>query len=145
VSQNDPYNLRRFLEAQRRCYEQVCCELKAGHKTSHWMWFIFPQWTGLGRSLTANLYAIASRREGEAYLAHPVLGPRLIECTQLVNGVVGRTVEQIFGDPDYLKFQSSMTLFANVAAGNTVLLKALAKYFDGKTDQRTIDLLKRNP
>jgi uncharacterized protein (DUF1810 family) len=145
VSQNDPYNLQRFLEAQRCCYEQVCCELTAGHKTSHWMWFIFPQWTGLGRSLSANHYAIASRREGEAYLAHPVLGPRLIECTQLVNGVVGRTVEQIFGDPDHLKFQSSMTLFANVAAGNTVFLKALAKYFDCKTDQRTIDLLKRNP
>ena len=145
MSQNDPYNLQRFLEAQRRCYEQVCCELKAGHKTSHWMWFIFPQWKGLGQSLTASFYAIASRREAEAYLAHPVLGPRLIECTQLVNGVVGRTVEQIFGDPDYLKFQSSMTLFANVAAGNTVFLKALAKYFDGKTDQRTIDLLKRNP
>ena len=109
------------------------------------MWFIFPQWIGLGQSLAANLYAIASRREGEAYLMHPVLGRRLIECTQFVNGVVGRTVEQIFEDPDYLKFQSSMTLFASVAAGNTIFLKALAKYFDGKTDQRTIDLLKRNP
>jgi uncharacterized protein (DUF1810 family) len=144
MSQNDPYNLQRFVEAQRRCYGQVCSELKAGCKTSHWMWFIFPQWKGLGQSLTANLYAIASRREAEAYLAHPVLGPRLIECTQLVNGVAGRTVDQIFGDPDNLKFRSSMTLFANVAAENAVFLKALAKYFDGKPDQRTIDLLKRN-
>jgi uncharacterized protein (DUF1810 family) len=144
MSQNDPYNLQRFVEAQRRCYGQVRSELKAGCKTSHWMWFIFPQWKGLGQSLTANLYAIASRREAEAYLAHPVLGPRLIECTQLVNGVAGRTVDQIFGDPDNLKFRSSMTLFANVAAENAVFLKALAKYFDGKPDQRTIDLLKRN-
>jgi uncharacterized protein (DUF1810 family) len=144
MNQNDPFNLQRFVEAQRRCYGQVCSELKAGCKTSHWMWFIFPQWKGLGHSPTANLFAIASRREAEAYLVHAVLGPRLIECTQLVNGVVARTVEQIFGDPDYLKFRSSMTLFANVAAGNAVFLKALAKYFDGKPDQRTIDLLKRN-
>jgi uncharacterized protein (DUF1810 family) len=144
MSQNDPYNLQRFVEAQRRCYGDVCSELKAGCKTSHWMWFIFPQWKGLGQSLTANLYAIASRREAEAYLAHHVLGPRLVECTQLVNGVVGRTVEQIFGNPDNLKFRSSMTLFANVAAENAVFLKALEKYFDGKPDQRTIDLLKRN-
>ena len=142
MNQNDPFNLQRFVEAQRRCYGQVCSELKAGCKTSHWMWFIFPQWKGLGQSPTANLYAIASRREAEAYLAHPVLGPRLIKCTQLVNGVVGRTVEQIFGDPDNLKFRSSMTLFANVAAGNAVFLKALAKYFDGKADQRTLALMK---
>jgi uncharacterized protein (DUF1810 family) len=144
MSQNDPYNLQRFVEAQHRCYGQVCSELKAGCKTSHWMWFIFPQWRGLGQSPTANLYAIASRREAEAYLTHPVLGPRLIECTQFVNGVVGRTVEQIFGDPDNLKFRSSMTLFANVAAENAVFLKALAKYFNGKPDQRTIDLLRRD-
>jgi uncharacterized protein (DUF1810 family) len=143
MSQSDPYNLHRFVEAQRRCYGQVCSELKTGCKTSHWMWFIFPQWKGLGESLTANLYAITSRREAEAYLAHPVLGPRLIECTQLVNGVVGRTVEQIFGDPDNLKFRSSMTLFANVAPENAVFLTALARYFDGKPDQRTIDLLMR--
>jgi uncharacterized protein (DUF1810 family) len=144
MSQNDPYNLQRFVEAQRRCYGQVCSELKAGCKTGHWMWFIFPQWKGLGHSPTANLYAIASLREAEAYLVHPVLGPRLIECTHLVNGVVGRTVEQIFGDPDNLKFRSSMTLFANVAGENAVFVKALAKYFDGKSDQRTIDLLTRN-
>ncbi len=144
MNQNDPFNLQRFVEAQSRCYEQVCSELKAGCKTSHWMWFIFPQWKGLGQSPTASLYAIASRREAEAYLAHPVLGPRLIECTQLVNDVVGRTVEQIFGDPDNLKFRSSMTLFVSVAAENVVFLRALAKYFDGKPDQRTIDLLRRN-
>jgi uncharacterized protein (DUF1810 family) len=137
MNPNDPFNLQRFLEAQCRCYGQVCSELKAGCKTSHWMWFIFPQWKGLGQSPTANLYAIASRREAEAYLAHPVLGPRLIECTQLVNDVEGRTAEQLFGDPDNLKFRSSMTLFANVAEENAVFVRALAKYFDGKPDQRT--------
>jgi uncharacterized protein (DUF1810 family) len=144
MNQIDPFNLQRFVEAQRRCYGQVCSELKAGFKTSHWMWFIFPQWKGLGQSPIANLYAITSRREAEVYLAHPVLGPRLIECTQLVNDVVGRTVEQIFGDPDNLKFRSSMTLFNNVAAENAVFRRALAQYFDGKPDQRTIELLKRN-
>ena len=107
------------------------------------MWFIFPQWKGLGQSPTANLYAIASRREAEGYLGHPILGPRLMECTQLVNAVEGRTVEQIFGFPDDLKFRSSMTLFANVAADNTIFLKALEKYFNGKSDQRTLDLLNR--
>jgi len=107
------------------------------------MWFIFPQWIGLGQSPTANYYAIASRREAVDYLAHPILGPRLIECTRLINAAEGRTVEQILGYPDDLKFRSSMTLFANVAAGNTIFLKALEKYFDGKPDQRTLDLLNR--
>jgi uncharacterized protein (DUF1810 family) len=105
------------------------------------MWFIFPQWKGLGQSFTANLYAIASRQEAEAYLAHPVLGARLIECTQLVNSVDGRSVEKIFGYPDDLKFRSSLTLFAAVATDNSVFLKTLEKYFEGKPDQRTLDLL----
>lgn len=95
-----------------RCYKQVRDELRAGRKSSHWMWFIFPQWKGLGHSPIANLYAITSRPEAEAHLAHPVLGPRLMECTRLVNSVKGRTVEQIFVYPDDLKFRSSMTLFA---------------------------------
>jgi uncharacterized protein (DUF1810 family) len=108
MTQNDPYNLQPFVEAQHRCYEQVRDELRAGRKSSHW-WFVFPQWKGLGHTPIANLYAIASRPEAEAYLAHPVLGPRLMECTRLVNSVKGRTVEQIFGHPDDLKFRSSMT------------------------------------
>jgi uncharacterized protein (DUF1810 family) len=141
MSKNDPYNLRRFVQAQSGCYEQVCRELKSGRKSSHWMWFIFPQWKGLGQSFTANLYAIASRQEAEAYLAHPVLGARLIECTQLVNSVDGRSVEKIFGYPDDLKFRSSLTLFAAVATDNSVFLKTLEKYFEGKPDQRTLDLL----
>jgi uncharacterized protein (DUF1810 family) len=97
MTQNDPYNLQRFVEAQHRCYEQVRDELRAGRKSSHWMWFIFPQWKGLGHSPIANLYAIASRPEAEAYLAHPVLGPRLMEYTRPVTSVKGRTVEQISG------------------------------------------------
>jgi uncharacterized protein (DUF1810 family) len=97
MNQRDPYNLQRFVEAQSRCYEQVRDELRAGRKSSHWRWYIFPQWKGLGQSSTANLYAIASRREAEAYLEHPVLGPRLMECTRLLNEVKGRTVEQSSG------------------------------------------------
>lgn len=128
---------------KRSVVAKVRIEFKAGCKTSHWMWFIFPQWKGLDQSPIANLHAIASRREAQAHLAHPVLGPRLIECTRLVNGAVGRTVEQIIGDPDNLKFRSSVTLFANVAAENAVFLRALTRFFDGKPDQRTIDLLKR--
>jgi uncharacterized protein (DUF1810 family) len=97
MTPNDPYNLQRFVEAHHRCYEQARDELSAGRKSSHWMWFIFPQWKGLGHSPVANLYAIASRREAEVYLAHPVLGPRLMECTRLVNGVKGRTVGKSSG------------------------------------------------
>ena len=144
MNQTDPFNLQRFVDAQSRCYQQVCRELRAGCKSTHWMWFIFPQWKGLGQSPTANFYAIASRREAQTYLAHPVLGPRLTECTRLVNAVEGCTVEQIFGYPDDLKFRSSITLFANIADDNTIFLKALEKYFDGKADQRTLDLMKRD-
>jgi len=143
MSETDPFNLQRFVDAQNRCYEQVCRELRAGCKSSHWMWFIFPQWKGLGQSPTANFYAIASRREAEAYLTHPILGPRLRECTQLVNGVEGRAVDEIFGYPDDLKFLSSMTLFANVAIDSDSFFRALGKFFGGKPDQRTLDLMKR--
>jgi len=108
------------------------------------MWFIFPQWKGLGQSPTADFYAIASQSEAQAFLAHTILGPRLIECTRLVNGVEGRTVEEIFGYPDDLKFRSSITLFAKVAAENAVFLRALEKYFSAEPDQRTLDLMHRD-
>src|ERR1017187_5533074 len=104
---NDPHNLKRFLDAQEPVYEQVRAELRAGYKQSHWMWFIFPQMRGLGHSGLADFYGIASRQEAEAYLAHAVLGPRLRECTQLVNMVEGRTIDRILGYPDNLKFRSS--------------------------------------
>jgi len=105
------------------------------------MWFVFPQIQGLGRSATARHFAIASRAEAEAYLRHPVLGPRLRECTRLVNEVAGRDIEEIFGDPDYLKFRSSMTLFAHATTDNQVFLDAVRKYFGGEFDAATLDRL----
>ncbi|MGB7542018.1 MAG: DUF1810 domain-containing protein [Burkholderiales bacterium] len=133
---NDPHDLQRFVDAQAPVFEQVCAELREGRKRSHWMWFVFPQIKGLGHSETARRFAISSREEAEAYLQHPVLGPRLRECTRLVNLVEGRSIEQIFGHPDDVKFRSSMTLFAHVASGNPVFQEALQKYFGGKRDDR---------
>jgi uncharacterized protein (DUF1810 family) len=140
-SATDPHHLQRFVDAQSSEYEQVCAELRGGHKRTHWIWFIFPQLKGLGRSETASYYGIASRQEAEAYLAHPLLGPRLRECTRLVNMVEGRSVDQIFGYPDNLKFRSSMTLFASTGSDNQIFKDALQKYFAGQPDQRTIELL----
>ena len=114
---SDHYNLSRFVAAQNPVFSAVCAELAAGHKQSHWMWFIFPQLRGLGTSPMAQRYAIGSLAEARAYLAHPLLGERLRTCTQLVNGVEDRTAQAIFGYPDYLKFRSSMTLFASAATG----------------------------
>jgi len=131
------FDLQRFVEAQNPVYEQVCGELRRGRKSTHWMWFVFPQLRGLGHSHMANHYGIGSREEAEAYLAHPVLGPRLIECTSLVNAVEGRTVHQIFGSPDDLKFRSSMTLFASVSE-NPIFRQALEKYFGGEGDRVTL-------
>jgi uncharacterized protein (DUF1810 family) len=138
MSMDDSYNLRRFVEAQEPVYAQVCSELQQGRKTSHWMWFIFPQIRGLGSSKTAQYFAIASRHEAAAYAAHKVLGPRLRECTQLVLQVGDQSVEQIFGYPDNLKFHSSMTLFAQTAEDNRIFLDALKKYFSGKFDPQTL-------
>jgi uncharacterized protein (DUF1810 family) len=137
----DPFNLRRFVEAQEPVYEQVCAELRAGRKTRHWMWFIFPQIQGLGHSPMANQFAISSREEAEAYLEHPILGPRLIECTRLVNLVEGRSIGQILGYPDDLKFRSCMTLFAHAAPENHIFRDALQKYFGGEEDRLTIERL----
>ncbi len=137
----DPYNLDRFIQAQSSVFERVLQELRAGIKTSHWMWFIFPQIRGLGRSPISVEFAIASRHEASAYLHHPVLGPRLKECTQLVLRVEDRSVEQIFGSPDDLKFRSSMTLFAQVSPDDDVFVRALQKYFGGVPDQLTLDRL----
>jgi uncharacterized protein (DUF1810 family) len=136
----DTYDLRRFVDAQRSVYGEVCAELAAGCKRSHWMWFVFPQLKGLGRSATAQHYGIASQAEAQAYWAHPLLGPRLKECTELVLAVDGRSAQQIFGPPDDLKFRSCMTLFAR-ATGEPVFTRALQKYFDGEADPRTIELL----
>lgn len=136
------YDLERFVDAQRPVFEDACAELRKGRKQGHWMWFIFPQIGGLGRSETARAFAISSREEAAAYLAHPVLGPRLRECTRLVNLVEGRSAEDIFGRPDDLKFRSSMTLFAHAAPDNQVFIDALRKYFDGAFDPMTLERLR---
>lgn len=134
-------SLERFVEAQEPVIERVLAELRAGRKASHWMWFVFPQIRGLGHSPTAQRFAISSRAEAGVYLRHEVLGPRLRECTRLVNAVEGRRVEEIFGYPDHLKFHSSMTLFAHAAADNQVFLDALRKYFGGEEDPLTVERL----
>jgi len=144
VPANDPYHLQRFLEAQREDYEDVCAELLAGRKRIHWMWYIFPQIKGLGRSATAEWFAISSLDEARAYLQHPVLGPRLRECTELVNRVDGRSIHEIFGSPDDLKFRYCMTLFAHATAENHEFLNALRKYSAGEFDPATLGLLKKS-
>ncbi|HEX5458783.1 MAG TPA: DUF1810 domain-containing protein [Steroidobacteraceae bacterium] len=134
-------SLQRFIAAQEPVMERVLAELRAGRKTSHWMWFVFPQIQGLGHSPMARRYAIASRAEAEAYLHHPILGPRLRECTGLVNAVERRSIEEILGSPDDLKFRSSMTLFAHATPDNQIFLDALAKYFGGEVDPLTLERL----
>jgi uncharacterized protein (DUF1810 family) len=126
---SDPFDLQRFVDAQNPVYDQVCAELRRGVKTGHWMWFIFPQLRGLGHSSMAVKYGISSQQEAQAYLKHPVLGPRLEECARLVNRIEGRTIDEIFGGIDTLKFQSSMTLFAGAAPENQIFQEALRKYF----------------
>ncbi|SAK49000.1 hypothetical protein AWB75_01202 [Caballeronia catudaia] len=135
---SDPYDLQRFVDAQASVIDDVRAELSAGRKRTHWMWFVFPQIAGLGHSAMAQHYAISSRDEARAYLAHPVLGARLVELTRIVNGVQGRGVEQIFGYPDDLKFHSSMTLFARTADDPDVFDEALRRYFEGHADDATL-------
>ncbi|MEW6437327.1 MAG: DUF1810 domain-containing protein [Pseudomonadota bacterium] len=139
---SDPFNLSRFVEAQAPVYAQACAELSAGRKTTHWMWFIFPQIVGLGLSPMARFYAIASAAEARAYLADPLLGARLRHCTDLTLQIDGRSAHDIFGSPDDLKFRSSMTLFAAVASPPLVFDRALEKYFAGAGDPRTRDILR---
>jgi uncharacterized protein (DUF1810 family) len=135
------FDLQRFVDAQAPLYATVLAELRAGRKRSHWMWFIFPQIAGLGRSATAQHYAIASLDEATAYLAHPLLGARLRECSALVAAIEGRTADAIFAYPDDLKFHSSMTLFARASPADTVFQACLDKYFGGAPDAATLELL----
>ena len=137
----DPYNLERFVQAQVPIYNRVLAELSAGMKTSHWMWFIFPQIRGLGHTAISVEYSISSREEARAYLLHPVLGPRLKECTGLVLRVEGRSIEEIFGSPDNMKFRSSMTLFAQFSPDDDIFERALKKYFGGAPDRLTLERL----
>ena len=137
----DSYNLGRFTEAQDRVLAAVRAELHLGRKRTHWMWFIFPQLAGLGSSPMAQLYALSGIAEARAYLAHPLLGARLQECTSLVNAVRGSTALEVFGSPDHLKFRSCMTLFARTAGAGSVFNVALTRYFDGEPDPLTLSLL----
>jgi uncharacterized protein (DUF1810 family) len=138
---SDLPDLQRFVDAQASAYERARTELLRGRKASHWMWFVFPQIRSLGRSRTAQKYAIASLDEARAYLAHPVLGARLRECTQIVNDIVGSSLEEIFGYPDDLKFRSCMTLFARSAPDDVIFQEALRKYCGSEPDPLTLERL----
>src|SRR3954469_21177172 len=135
------FDLERFVQAQDPVYSAVLGELRAGRKRSHWMWFIFPQVAGLGHSEMARKYAIASADEAAAYLAHPVLGPRLRECANLVAAIEDQPIDAIFDSPDDRKFQSCMTLFADVAPDEALFQSCLDKYFDGRADTATLERL----
>jgi uncharacterized protein (DUF1810 family) len=133
-------DLDRFVRAQAPVYAQVCSELRRGRKTSHWMWFVFPQIRGLGRSEMAQQFAISSLEEARTYFAHPLLGPRLTECTRLICAVSGKTIYEILDSPDDLKFHSSMTLFFHAASDRSAFDEALRKYFGGKQDSATLQI-----
>ncbi|POA43774.1 DUF1810 domain-containing protein [Pseudomonas sp. MPR-ANC1] len=141
TDQYDPFNLQRFVQAQDPVIERVQRELDEGRKRSHWMWFVFPQFAGLGGSEMSRRYAIGSAEEARAYLDHPLLGARLRTCTQLVLNVQQRSIAEIFGHPDDLKFHSSMTLFAQFTADDSLFNQALERYFHGILDEWTLQLL----
>lgn len=143
--EKDPYDLDRFGQAQESCYGEALAELKRGDKQTHWMWFIFPQLAGLGISLTAQRYAIKSLDEAKAYLAHAILGPRLIECADAVLAVHGRSAEEILGPTDAMKLRSCATLFAQVSPPGSVFEKLLDKYYQGQPDDETLRLLRCAP
>ncbi len=137
----DPFHLERFVQAQDAVIEDVRRELRAGRKRTHWMWFVFPQLRGLSSSPTAQYYALASLAEAQAYVAHPLLGSRLIECSELVRAIQGRSAREVFGSPDDLKLRSSMTIFAAACPETPVFAEVLRQYFGGEPDPLTIDLL----
>lgn len=137
----DPFDLERFVRAQEDDYAHALSEIRAGRKRSHWMWYVFPQIDGLGSSPTARHYAIKSLAEAEAFLAHPLLGPRLRECAEAAAAVEGRSAAEVFGSPDDLKLRSSATLFAHASGPGSVFDRLLAKYFAGRPDGRTLELL----
>ena len=142
---SDPFNLARFLAVQDPIYADALGEIRAGHKRTHWMWFVFPQAIGLGTSPTAKHYAIRSMDEARAYLAHPTLGHRLRECTETLLRVRGKSASEIFGYPDDVKLRSSMTLFASVAEEDSVFEEVLERYFGGEPDPLTLPFIERDP
>ena len=138
VARDDPYDLARFVDAQRDVHATALAELRSGRKRTHWMWFVFPQLEGLGSSWMAQRYAIASAAEAEAYLRHPVLGPRLLECAEALLAIEGRSAREILGSPDDLKLKSSATLFAAVSPPGSVFERLLDKHFAGERDEATL-------
>ncbi len=143
IRRDDPFELARFTSAQERVYGTVLAELKSGWKRSHWMWYVFPQIAGLGHSSTSVFYSIKNIEEARAYLRHLVLGSRLVECTETLLALEGRTASQIFGYPDDMKLKSSMTLFAAVSEDpDSVFARVLDRYYHGERDARTLELLK---
>lgn len=143
VKEPQKFDLQRFVEAQDPVYTTVLAELRSGAKRSHWIWFIFPQLRDLGRSPTAKHFGLASLEEARAYWQHPVLGPRLLECTRLVLGVEGKSALEILGPPDDLKFRSCVTLFGRAAPDEPAFARAIDRYFAGGPDRLTLDLLSR--
>jgi uncharacterized protein (DUF1810 family) len=141
-SSDDPYNLSRFVHAQEDSYAHALAELRSGHKRTHWMWYIFPQIDGLALSTTSQRYAIKSIEEAEAYLAHPLLGPRLLECVEAVLQIEGRSATEVFGSPDDLKLRSCATLFACVSPPGSVFDRLPTKYYGGERDKNTLRLLR---
>jgi uncharacterized protein (DUF1810 family) len=141
TDRSDPYDLSRFVQAQKPDYDDALHEIRRGRKTSHWMWYVFPQVDGLGFSATSRFYSIKGLAEAEAYLAHPILGPRLHECADAVLAVEGRSATEIFGSPDDLKLRSCATLFACVSPPGSAFHRVLDKYFQGKADPKTLALL----
>jgi uncharacterized protein (DUF1810 family) len=139
----DPFDLARFVQAQERDYADAISEIRSGRKRSHWMWYIFPQFEGLGFSATSRQYSIKSVAEAEAYLRHPVLGPRLLECAQAAVAIEGRSALDVFGSPDDMKLRSSATLFASVSPAGSVFEQLLERYFAGQPDEKTRRLLAR--
>lgn len=138
---SDPLDLDRFVQAQHDDYDRALAEVRSGRKRSHWMWYVFPQFAGLGSSAMAERYAIRSRGEAEAYLRHPVLGPRLVEIADAALAVEGRSASDVFGSPDDLKLRSCATLFAAVSLPRSVFERLIEKYFGGQRDDRTLRLM----
>ena len=145
MDQHDPHLLSRFVQAQAEIYEQALSEIRAGRKRSHWMWYVFPQFSGLGVSSTSRRYAIKSMAEARAYLGHPVLGPRLVECCEAAASVTGASAREIFGSPDDMKLRSCATLFARASGPSSVFERLLVKYFEGVSDERTLQLIGAAP
>ena len=141
IDPTDPFNLSRFTKAQEGVYDRAMAELNAGHKRTHWMWFIFPQIDGLGHSSISRRYAIKGIEEARAYLKHPLLGARLSDCAEAVLGIEGRSAAEMFGFPDDLKLRSSMTLFGSISQQGSVFDRVLEKFFNGQQDEKTLQLL----